>query len=81
MCIRDSSICERVVSKVKPGSIVLFHNDADHTPEALPRILETLSGQGYSFEFISDLVYQDNYTIDHAGMQCPNGAVSSQAES
>ena len=75
------SICERVVSKVKPGSIVLFHNDADHTPEALPRILETLSGQGYSFEFISDLVYQDNYTIDHAGMQCPNEAVSSQTES
>ena len=33
------SICKRVTSKVKNGSIVLFHNDADHTPEALPTIL------------------------------------------
>ena len=36
------SICKRVTSKVKNGSIVLFHNDADHTPEALPNILKCL---------------------------------------
>ena len=71
------SIAQRVISKVKPGSIVLFHNDADHTPEALPLILDTLSKQGYSFEFVSDLIYKDNYQIDHTGMQIPNEAAPS----
>lgn len=64
------SICRRVTSKVCPGSIVLFHNDADHTPEALPTILKCLKDDGYEFVFISDLILKDNYTIDHTGKQC-----------
>ena len=62
-------ITNDVLSKVKPGSIVLFHNDADHTPEALPTILEKLSNDGYKFVFISDLIYKDNYEIKHDGTQ------------
>ena len=46
------SICKRVTSKVKNGSIVLFHNDADHTPAALPNILKCLKDEGYEFVFI-----------------------------
>lgn len=64
------SICQRVTSKVKNGSIVLFHNDADHTPEALPTILKCLKDEGYEFVFISDLIYKDNYEIAHDGTQC-----------
>ena len=64
------SICKRVTSKVKNGSIVLFHNDADHTPEALPNILKTLKEQGYEFVFIEDLIYKENYEIIHDGTQC-----------
>ncbi|MBO5357990.1 MAG: polysaccharide deacetylase family protein [Clostridia bacterium] len=64
------SICKRVTSKVKNGSIVLFHNDADHTPEALPTILKTLKDEGYEFVFIEDLIYKDNYEIIHDGTQC-----------
>ena len=64
------SICKRVTSKVKNGSIVLFHNDADHTPEALPNVLKCLKDEGYEFVFISDLIYKENYKIDHMGMQC-----------
>ncbi len=64
------SITKRVVSKVKPGSIVLFHNDAEHTPEALPQILKALKQDGYEFVFISDLIYKDNYEIKHDGTQC-----------
>ncbi len=66
------SICRRVTSKVCPGSIVLFHNDADHTPEALPTILKCLKDDGYEFVFISDLILKDNYTIDHTGKQIKN---------
>ncbi len=64
------SICKRVTSKVTNGSIVLFHNDADHTPAALPNILKCLQNEGYEFVFISDLILKDNYEIDHTGKQC-----------
>ena len=68
-------ITKRVVSKVQPGSIVLFHNAALHTPEALPTILETLLGEGYTFVPISQLILPGecgvDYTIDHTGRQCP----------
>ena len=64
------SICKRVTSKVKNGSIVLFHNDADHTPEALPTILKCLKDEGYEFVFIEDLIYKKNYEIIHDGTQC-----------
>lgn len=64
-----SSIVTKVTSKVKPGSIVLFHNDADHTPEALPIILEKLTADGYQFVKAADLIYKDNYEILHDGTQ------------
>jgi len=35
------------MSKVVPGSIILFHNAAKHTPEALPGIVEGLLKEGY----------------------------------
>ena len=43
-----ATITQRVTSSVGPGSIVLFHNAALHTPEALPDILEYLLGEGYA---------------------------------
>ena len=64
------SICKRVTSKVKNGSIVLFHNDADHTPQALPTILKCLKDEGYEFVFIEDLILKENYEIKHDGTQC-----------
>ena len=64
------SICKRVTSKVKNGSIVLFHNDADHTPAALGNILKCLKDEGYEFVFIEDLIYKENYEIKHDGTQC-----------
>ena len=64
------NICERVTKKVKNGSIVLFHNDADHTPAALPNILKCLKDEGYEFVFISDLILKKNYEIKHDGTQC-----------
>lgn len=63
------SIVTRVTGKVKNGSIVLFHNDADHTPEALPIILKKLLDDGYTFVKIADLIYYDNYEILHDGTQ------------
>ena len=65
------TIYQRVTSKVQPGSIVLFHNAALHTPEALPRILEYLINDGYTVVPISQLILTGDYTIDHTGRQFP----------
>ena len=64
-------IVQRVTSKVQPGSIVLFHNAALHTPEALPTIIQTLLQEGYTFVPISQIILTGEYTIDHTGRQCP----------
>ena len=66
-----AEITKRVTSKVQPGSIVLFHNAALHTPEALPDILQTLLQDGYTFVPISQILLNCEYTIDHTGRQCP----------
>ena len=66
-----ADITKRVTTKIQPGSIVLFHNAAKHTPEALPGILENLIGQGYTLVPISELILPGSYTIDHTGRQCP----------
>ena len=50
------TIFERVTSRLEPGSIVLFHNAALHTPEALPSILEYMIRQGYTVVPISELI-------------------------
>lgn len=65
-------IIQRVTSKVRPGSIVLFHNAALHTPEALPTIIQTLLQEGYTFVPISQIILPGAYTIDHTGRQCPS---------
>lgn len=62
-------IYERVTSRAAPGSICLFHNAALHTPEALPSIIECLLSEGFSIVPISQLIYTENYTIDHTGRQ------------
>ena len=62
-------IHRRVVNGVKPGSIVLFHNNGKHTAAALPGIIETLQGQGYEIVPISELIHLDNYYVDNNGVQ------------
>jgi polysaccharide deacetylase family sporulation protein PdaB len=71
--IPASEITKRVTGKVAPGSIVLFHNAAKHTPEALPSILEYLIQNGYSAVPVSELILQGEYTIDHTGRQLKAG--------
>lgn len=59
----------RVLSRVQNGSIILMHNDGEHTVEALPLIIEGLKNKGYSFTTIGNLIYRENYYIDHTGRQ------------
>ena len=67
-------IYKRVTSRVAPGSIILFHNAAKHTPEALGGIIEYLLSEGYTIVPVSQLVLEGEYTIDHTGRQRAAGA-------
>jgi polysaccharide deacetylase family sporulation protein PdaB len=62
-------IQDRILSKIKPGDIVLFHNAGKYTPDALDPLLTTLKEQGYQVVPISELLLQGDYYIDYAGVQ------------
>ena len=66
-------ITQRVLRGVKPGSIVLFHNAAKHTPEALPSVIEYLLQNGYIIVPVSELLLQGDYEMDHTGRMCRPG--------
>ena len=59
----------RVITKTENGSILLFHNGIENTPEALGKVLEKLKNDGYEFVTVSELIYWDNYKIDYSGEQ------------
>ncbi|MFI3249671.1 MAG: polysaccharide deacetylase family protein [Eubacteriales bacterium] len=67
--VTAEQISSRVLDKCTSGSIVLFHNAAINTPAALPTILERLLTDGYTFCKISEIIYTEEYTIDHTGKQ------------
>lgn len=71
--ISAPEITQRVLSNITSGSIVLFHNAALHTPEALPGIIEALQKDGYTLCTVSELIISGDYTIDTAGTQHPAG--------
>ena len=67
-----SDIANRVLSRVKNGSIILMHNNSDNVLDGLRLILNKLKIQGYKVTGISELIYNDNYTIDRNGVQHKN---------
>ena len=61
---------DRVLKNAHPGAIILFHNNAKYTPEALPIILKKLKEQGYKIVPVSELLIKSDYIIEkHSGMQ------------
>ena len=64
------AIASRVLERAKEGSIVLMHNDGEHTVEALPLIVLGLRKKGFEFVWISELIYE-NGVVDGSGRQLP----------
>ena len=62
-------VVNRVLSKVQSGSIILMHNNSQVIIDVLPRVIESLLEQGYTFVPVSQLIHLDNYTIDANGRQ------------
>ena len=55
------------------GTIILCHNGAKHTAEALDTMIKTLKEKGFSFVPISELIMKDGYSINHEGRQVKAG--------
>ena len=53
-------------------SIILCHNGAKFTKDALESIITGLQDQGYTIVPISELIYTEDYYMDHEGRQFQN---------
>lgn len=71
---------DAIVSKVVDhphlgnGSIILMHNGATYTKDALEQVITGLTDKGYEIVPISELIYTENYEMDHEGRQFVNGS-------
>ena len=54
------------------GSIILCHNGATYTAQALDTLITNLKNQGYEIVPISELIYTENYHMNHEGRQIPD---------
>ena len=63
------NIKDRVVRSSQPGSIVLFHANVNGVKYYLDDILTKLEEENYEMVPVSELIYQDNYTVDSNGVQ------------
>ena len=64
------TVCEH--KNLKNGSIILMHNGAKYTAQALPKVIEGLKAKGYEIVPISELIYKENYHLDVTGRQIQN---------
>lgn len=55
------------------GSIILCHNGAKFTADALENVIVGLQKKGYELVPISQLIYTENYEMDHEGRQVQKG--------
>ena len=58
------AIYDRVIERVKPGSIVLFHNNGKFTAEALEPLIIELKSRGFEIVPVSHLLIKDGFYID-----------------
>lgn len=54
------------------GTIILCHNGAKYTAQALDTLITTLKDKGYEFVPISQLIYKEDYHMNAEGRQIPN---------
>ena len=62
-------MCERIKKKLKNGSIILMHNDTKYTAQGLQQIIDTIHIEGYEIVSLDELIYTENYEINHEGRQ------------
>lgn len=67
---RDSIVREVLENKaLKNGSIILMHNGAKYTKDALEEVITGLQEKGYEIVPVSQLIYKEHYHMDVSGRQ------------
>lgn len=66
-------ILDRVLhsGKLGNGSIILMHDGAEYTPQALETLITEIEADGYEIVPVSELIYTRNYKLDVYGIQHP----------
>ena len=64
------TVCEN--KHLGNGSIILCHNGAKYTAQALDTVLTRLEEAGYQVVPVSELIYRDHYHMNHEGRQIPD---------
>lgn len=64
-------IIDRVLNhkNLKNGAIILLHNGAKYTASALEELILGLKAQGYELVPVSELIYRENFHMEHDGTQ------------
>ena len=65
--ISSGEIANNILKKVKSGSIILCHNNADHIVDDLKSVLPLLKARGFEFVTVSELLLKGEYKIDNTG--------------
>jgi len=62
-------ITNRVLAQSSAGSIIRLSGDGQHTAGALGAIIQGLQNRNLTIVPVGQLIFTDNYTIDHSGKQ------------
>lgn len=65
----SNEMCERIKKKIRNGSIILMHNDTKYTASGLQQIINTINEEGYEIVGLDELVYTEDFEINHEGRQ------------
>lgn len=66
-------MCKRISKNMRNGSIILMHNDTKYTAQGLQQIIDTINDLGYEIVPLDELIYFENYEINHEGRQMRKG--------
>lgn len=64
----EEAILKTVLSKIKPGSIILSHNNGYHIETYLPKLIEKAQADGYTFVTVPELLPEGERKVDANGV-------------
>ena len=67
-----NEMCERIIKKIRNGSIILMHIDTKYTASGLQQIIDIIREEGYEIISLDKLIYRENFEINHEGRQILN---------
>ncbi|MBQ7689568.1 MAG: polysaccharide deacetylase family protein [Clostridia bacterium] len=76
--ITPAKMQARILEKVYPGAILLFHLGKENTLQALPGILNSLLADGYEICTVGELLLDGETYVDHNGVQRQAGTQLAQ---